>query len=248
MAIDPICGMTVDEATAIHAERDGETFYFCCEHCRKKFLAGGGQSANEPSGQLVQLGGRQTHHAEQSASCCHDGDAPTTTRKPGKAYFCPMCEGVESDQPGDCPKCGMSLERATPRRTTRKATYTCPMHPEIEQDEPGTCPKCGMELEPKYPEVEDEDDAELNDMTRRLWIAAALTVPVFLLAMLPMVNVPVDQWLGSTLHQWLQFLFATPVVLWAGWPFFVRGWRSVGNLQSQYVHADRHRHRSRLLL
>jgi cation transport ATPase len=108
-----------------------------------------------------------------------------------------------------------------------KTIYTCPMHPEIEHDHPGNCPKCGMALEPKTMIVQKgEDNAELTDMARRLWIGAALTLPVFLLAMAHMApNVPA--WMASDLSRWVQFLLATPVVLWAGWPFFVRGWRSL---------------------
>jgi Cu+-exporting ATPase len=139
-----------------------------------------------------------------------------------------MCKGVESDKPENCPKCGMALEPARPAASTQKVVYTCPMHPEIEQDGRGTCPKCGMDLEPKtvVPGVE-EDDPELRSMTRRFWVALALTIPVFVLAMLPMLGVPVDRWLGATLHPWLQLLLGTPVVLWGGWPFFERGWRSI---------------------
>lgn len=87
-----------------------------------------------------------------------------------------------------------------------------------------------MDLEPKtfQPDAE-EDDSELRSMTRRFWVALVLTIPVLLLAMLPMVRVPVDTWLGATLHSWLQLILSTPIVLWAGWPFFVRGWRSIVN-------------------
>jgi len=145
-------------------------------------------------------------------------------------YICPMCEGVESDEPGDCPHCGMSLEREQPKTPggRRKTVYTCPMHPEIEQDEPGSCPKCGMDLEPKSVQpADEEDDGELRDMTRRFRVSVVLGVPVFLLAMLPMVGVPVNQWLGAGLSRWTQLILSTPVVLWAGWPFFQRGWRSI---------------------
>jgi Cu+-exporting ATPase len=105
--------------------------------------------------------------------------------------------------------------------------YTCPMHPEIERDKPGGCPICGMALEPKtISAASPEDDSELNDMTRRLWIGAALTVPVFLLAMSHLIpNAP--PWMSGDASRWLQFALTTPVVLWAGWPFFVRGWRSL---------------------
>jgi Cu+-exporting ATPase len=136
-----------------------------------------------------------------------------------------MCEGVESGKPGNCEKCGMALEPSQPQARRWKTIYTCPMHPEIEQDEPGTCPICGMDLEPKY--LDAEDGSELRSMSLRFVVGAALSVPVFLLAMLPMVGVPIDQWLGYTVNTWLQLILSTPVVLWAGWPFFVRGFRSI---------------------
>jgi Cu+-exporting ATPase len=108
------------------------------------------------------------------------------------------------------------------------AIYTCPMHPEIEQVGPGDCPKCGMDLEPKTLQLDaGNEDAEVRAMARRLAIAAALTLPVFLMAMLPMLGVAVDRWLGPTAHAWLQLVLATPVVLWAGRPFFERGFRSL---------------------
>ncbi|MBI1338083.1 MAG: heavy metal translocating P-type ATPase [Phycisphaera sp.] len=110
------------------------------------------------------------------------------------------------------------------------ATYTCPMHPEIRQQGPGSCPKCGMALEPLHPEApsDENEDTELKDMTRRLWFAAAFSVPVFALAMgrhIP--GWPVDHWLGHEIASWIELLLATPVVVWAGWPFFVRGYRSI---------------------
>jgi Cu+-exporting ATPase len=105
--------------------------------------------------------------------------------------------------------------------------YTCPMHPEIEQDQPGDCPICGMALEPKTISAGTPgDDAELIDMTRRFWIGAALTLPVFVLAMSHFwPNAPA--WLSGDASRWLQFALSTPVVVWAGWPFFKRGWRSI---------------------
>ncbi len=101
------------------------------------------------------------------------------------------------------------------------------MHPEVERDGPGDCPICGMALEPKtISAAMPEDDSELKDMTRRLWIGAALTLPVFLLAMSHLVP-DAPAWLSGNASRWIQFLLSTPVVLWAGWPFFVRGWRSI---------------------
>jgi len=170
MATDPICQMQVDEATAISAERDGQTYYFCCERCRKTFLE------REPP------------------KPCHE-DAPPCHAKAETAsasgYYCPMCEGVESDRPGTCPKCGMAL--------VAKIVSA----------------------------VAEEDDAELRDMRRRFRVAASLAIPVFLIAMGPMLGVPLHRWLSEPLCRWIEFALATPVVLWAGWPFFVRGWRSL---------------------
>ncbi len=213
MTKDPICDMTVDEATALHAARDGKTFYFCSEHCRKTFLS-------------------QTAPAKTGGSCCGGhkdhghGDAKVKPSAASK-YFCPMCPGVESDKPGDCPKCGMALER-NPAWVAGKAIYTCPMHPEVQQDHPGDCPKCGMALEPMAASADDDENAELRDMTRRFWIGAALTLPVFVLAMSHLVPALANQaWADSHASRWIQFALTAPVVGWAGWPFFRRGWRSV---------------------
>ena len=141
-----------------------------------------------------------------------------------------MCAGVESDRPGDCPKCGMALDHNPAWQPEARVIYTCPMHAEVEQEQPGDCPKCGMALERKTLSGahEDEEDTELRDMTRRLRIAAALTLPVFLVAMahlLPATARPA--WSEGTASRWMQFALSTPVVLWTGWPFFRRGWRSL---------------------
>jgi Cu+-exporting ATPase len=120
----------------------------------------------------------------------------------------------------------MALESAAPQVARTKIIYTCPMHPEIEQDHPGTCPKCGMALEPKTVTMEPEDDGELRDMTRRFWIGALLTLPVFFLAMGHLLP-SAPEWTMSAASRWTQFILSTPVVLWAGWPFFERGVRSL---------------------
>ncbi len=140
-----------------------------------------------------------------------------------------MCPGVESDRPGECPKCGMALERNSAWKPDAKTIYTCPMHPEIEQDHPGECPKCGMALEPKGAAPGGEDDneqnPELHDMSRRLWVAAPLAVIVMIFSMGGML--PGAEMLRGQASRWAQFALSTVVVLWAGWPFFKRGWRSV---------------------
>ncbi|MDB6169155.1 MAG: Copper-translocating P-type ATPase, partial [Verrucomicrobia bacterium] len=170
------------------------------------------------------------HHPESHAhSCCSHDDGHDVKPPAAAKYFCPMCPGVESDRPGTCPKCGMALERNPAWKPAAKAIYTCPMHPEIEQDHPGTCPKCGMALEPKTIAAADEDEnAELHDMTRRLRWGAALALPVFLLAMAHLFP-SAAAWADSEPARGLPFALSTPVALWAGCPFFVRGWQSVVN-------------------
>ena len=132
-------------------------------------------------------------------------------------YTCPMHPEVESASPGACPKCGMALERKTP--AVRATQWTCPMHPEVIRSGPGTCPKCGTALEPREISVGDEEQAELNDMTRRFWVSAGLSVPVVALGM--------TTYAPATLSNWVQLIFSTPVVLWMGWPIFVRFWNSL---------------------
>jgi Cu+-exporting ATPase len=109
----------------------------------------------------------------------------------------------------------------------QKIIYTCPMHPQIEQDHPGNCPICGMALEPKTITAE-ADDSEARDMTRRFWIAAVLSLPPLLLGMAHLIpGFHIDHYLSPKLNQWIQFIFSSPVVLWAGWPLLLRGWHSV---------------------
>lgn len=199
MEIDPICGMKVDPATALRAERDGKTCYFCSEHCRAKFMA------DAPS----EHGTHTDHdccagHAEKNHSHDHSGHEHGEDHREGEPEHRAAAPG-----PG-------------------KTIYTCPMHPEVEQDHPGDCPKCGMPLEPKQVSVEDEPDDELRNMSHRFWIGLALTLPVLVLAMAHIVpGFHLEEQISPRTNQWVQFALSTPVVLWAGWPFFARGWRSV---------------------
>jgi Cu+-exporting ATPase len=162
------------------------------------------------------------------SSCCHHDHDETPTPPAAAKYFCPMCPGVESDKPGDCPKCGMALER-NPGWKAGPTVYICPMHPEVRRDKPGDCPICGMALEPEDGGA-DEEDTELEDMTRRLWIAGAFSLPVFVLAMAHFVPQGAFRTFAEgDISRWIQFALSTPVVLWAGLPFFRRGWRSFGS-------------------
>jgi len=124
----------------------------------------------------------------------------------------------------------MALEPAEAPAPASRTEWTCPMHPEIVRDAPGSCPICGMALEPRTVNAEEEENPELIDMTRRFWVGAALTLPLVLLAMgmyLP------GEWIASLMasgaRPWIELALATPVVLWGGWPFFVRGYRSIAH-------------------
>lgn len=115
----------------------------------------------------------------------------------------------------------------TPDKKNKHIQYTCPMHPEIIQDRPGSCPKCGMALEPMNVKG-DEENEELNDMNRRFWVSLVLSLPVFILAMsVDMFPSLLPDALSMKSVQYIEFLLATPVVFWGGWPFFVRGYRSL---------------------
>ena len=136
-------------------------------------------------------------------------------------YFCSA--GCRAKFIADPPK---YLGDRAPEPVAEGAIYTCPMHPEIRQAAPGSCPICGMALEPEIAAPDTGPNPELVDMTRRFWIGLVLTLPVFTLEMGGHLAGP-HNWVEPTLSNYVQFAFATPVVLWAGWPFFVRGWQSL---------------------
>ena len=144
----------------------------------------------------------------------------------GKSYhFC--CAGCLTKFSADPVYYLRGDHRQAPAKATGASSYTCPMDPEIVQDEPGSCPICGMALEPMMVSLDDEENPELIDMTRRLWVSAALSLPVLILAMGEMLGLSFDHLASPRAQTWLEFAFATPVVLWGGWPFFERGWQSI---------------------
>ncbi len=207
-AIDPVCGMTVDPATAESSYvHDGQTYYFCCQGCLTTFRA-------DPGRYLAPASARE--------------ERPAAPAAPGTKYVCPMCPEVLEDKQVPCPKCGMALEPSSVAPLPTRTEYVCPMHPEVMQAEPGACPNCGMALESKTITVEDEENPELSDMARRFWVGLLPAAAVFLLAMSPMLpGHPMQYLLSEKASAWAQFLLSTPVVLWAGWPFFQRGWASL---------------------
>ena len=160
----------------------------------------------------------------------HENRAAAASRG---SYTCPMHPEVRRDAPGSCPKCGMALERVVPVEvaTPTATEWTCPMHPEIVRDAPGTCPICGMALEPRtIAAAPSEESAELADMTRRFWVATIFTVPLLVLAMgeyLP--GMPITSWFSMRTRNLIELALATPVCVWAAWPFYVRAVQSVKN-------------------
>jgi len=165
----------------------------------------------------------------------HAPRAPSASGAPrevpaGTLYICPMCPEVRETEPVPCPHCGMALDPESVPMAATRTQYTCPMHPEIERDAPGDCPICGMALEPVTVTIEEQENPELVDMSRRFRVSAALTLPLLIVAMGGMIPGLSFDWIGSPrVLAWLELALATPVVLWGGWPFFQRGWASIKN-------------------
>jgi Cu+-exporting ATPase len=205
--------MKVDPAKVPHhAEHDGQTYHFCARSCRERFVADPDKYLHpQPAPPvLVQLGGAPPSAVDR------------------QIYICPMDPEVRQVGPGACPKCGMALEPEQIAPPATKTEYVCPMHPEIVRPAPGTCPICGMALEPRTVLAEEPANPELVDLTRRLRVSLALTVPLFVLAMSRMwPGMPGQHWLSPRVQGWLELLLATPVVLWGGWPFVQRAWQSI---------------------
>ncbi|MCT6717995.1 heavy metal translocating P-type ATPase [Acidovorax sp. K2F] len=166
---DPVCGMDVTEQSHHSAEHEGRHYYFCSAKCRTKFVEDPDKYAVTPPG------------------------TEKVAREP------------EAAQPG--------------------TIYTCPMHPEVQQDHPGNCPKCGMTLEPMLPTLDEGENAELVDFRHRFWWTLPLTVVVTVLAMVGHRL----QWFEMATQSWIELVLTVPIVLWAGWPFFVRGAQSIAN-------------------
>ncbi|MDA8140717.1 MAG: heavy metal translocating P-type ATPase [Desulfobacteraceae bacterium] len=204
---DPVCGMVIEKQLDDRShDHKGHMYYFCSKSCLEKFKA--------------------------APELYIQKDQPTSALPEpmdGTMYTCPMHPEVRQDSPGDCPKCGMALELRTPMAVGAKTQWTCPMHPEVVRDEPGDCPICGMALEPRGGMArEGEENREYIYMRNRFWVSAVLTVPLVLIAMRHFFGIEeLLERLGPAALHWSELILATPVVLWGGWIFYVRAWRSV---------------------
>src|ERR1700683_4965344 len=231
LARDLVCGMNVNPATAKHVRQYGEeNYYFCCAPCAEKFKADPSKYLTESQSTRA-FGSIMPGAAETAPPAIRPEPQPPTA---SVAYVCPMCPEVRENKPGACPSCGMALEPDLPVASTR-TEYTCPMHPEIVRPAPGSCPICGMALEARTvtAAAASEENPELRDMMRRLWIGVALTVPLLAISMGSMIGYKLM--LDLNLNGFLinlprvEFALATPVVLWCGLPFFQRFWTSLVN-------------------
>ena len=251
IAIDPVCGMSVNRDTAKHRFAwQGQDYFFCSARCRERFEAEPQKFLQarkaEPAAAAAHTG---HHHGPETHACCCGGKHGGGDKEAGVAvdpvcgmsvnrdtakhrfawqgqdyFFCSArCRERFEAEPEKylAPKQSRQPEPAAPAGTI----YTCPMHPEVRQVGPGSCPICGMALEPEQVSLDQAPDPELIDMTRRFWIALVLTLPVFVIEMgshLGFGHLVSPDW-----SNWISLILATPVVLWAGAPFFERGWRSL---------------------
>jgi Cu+-exporting ATPase len=203
--------MEVDPATAkTSQDHDGHRYHFCSPHCSEKFAA------------------TPENYLEATDPVCGMAVARATarhlTKHTGQSfYFCSeRCQSRFEASPDD-----YLGERPEPEAMPEGTIYTCPMHPEIEQIGPGECPICGMALEPKgIPAGDEGPNPELVDFKRRFLVGAVLTLPLLILTMGPHLGLPVRSWMGERTALWVELVLGTPVILWCGWPFLVRGARS----------------------
>ncbi|RWN17339.1 MAG: heavy metal translocating P-type ATPase [Mesorhizobium sp.] len=211
---DPVCGMTVDPVVGKPTtEHNGHPYHFCSQGCRAKFVA-------EPEKFLTATDpvcGMSVDRATARHFARHEGQG---------FYFCSAaCQAKFEAEPqkhlGD---------RPAPQPMPKGTQYTCPMHPEIIRDKPGSCPICGMALEPMgVPTGDEGPNPELVDFTRRFWVSAALSVPLLIIAMAPMIGLTFEGLVEDRAKVWIELVLASPVVLWAAFPFFHRGWDSLVN-------------------
>ncbi len=215
-ATDPVCGMSVDPAAAKHsAEHERPDLLFLLQRLQNQIRRRPRQYLHHPEARPRRHRSGLRHEVDP-ATAKHSAEYDGQTY-----YFC--CNGCKTKFTADPDK---YLKPREPEPVVAGAIYTCPMHPEIRQVGPGTCPICGMGLEPEVFTPDTGPNPELVDMTRRFWIGLALAIPVMAVEWGGHF-VSAAHWLTPATANYVQFAFATPVVLWAGWPFFVRGAQSL---------------------
>ncbi len=248
MAIDPICGMTVEPATAAgRYDYKGTTYYFCAVSCLEKFKADPERALRPAPSGLITLGKKKSlpmmMPAEPAGGRGHIDPVCGMTVLPESAAGSHVHDGTTYFF---CAASCLAKFRADPayyltppdRRVPKTVAvpegasveYICPMDPEVLETKPGACRICGMALEPKIVSLEEGSNPELEDMSRRFWISLGPALVVMVLAMSDMIpGQPLDRIVPASIRNWIQWLVATPVVLWAGRPLFERAWFSIMN-------------------
>jgi P-type Cu+ transporter len=247
MAIDPVCGMSVDPSTAAgHYEYDGVTYYFCAKSCLETFTADPERVLAPKATGLIALGKKSplpmmppsspaegAHLDPVCGMAVRAENAAGSYVHEGKTYyFCSAgCLAKFRENPRAFlipPAQRMTKANRTAVPAGSKVEYVCPMDPEVLETEPGACPICGMALEPKIVTLEDRPNPELQDMTRRFWSSLGPALLIMVLAMADMFpSRTVQGVVTGPGRNWIQLALATPVVLWGGWPFFERAWISI---------------------
>ena len=201
---DFVCGMEVNPDSPHRLIYKDKNYLFCSASCLEKFRTNPQKYLSKTKNEIPRIS--------------------------GETYSCPMHPERQNSEPGSCPQCGKALESNITKSTHKKTEWTCPMHPQIIRTEAGSCPICGMALEPRTSFFEEEENPQLRDMSVRFRVGAVLTLPLLIIAMVHMLPGPMGIHLISPVWQrWIELCLATPVVLWSGWPFFVRAWLSVIN-------------------
>jgi Cu+-exporting ATPase len=244
---DPVCGMSVDPASApASTVYQGQTYSFCSPSCKQRFEQDPKRYLH--SGPTGHVHASPAPAAAQVDPVCGMTVDPATAagsaEYEGRRYFfcSPHCLARFQADPRRYLGGAPPSPAPTPAPAGSRVEYSCPMHPEVVSDHPGACPKCGMALEPRTVTLEEGPNPELVDMSRRFWVGVALTVPLLLVAMTPILHwlaQVVPTWTGLTPYlailagsgrPWLELVLATPVVFWCGWPFFQRAWVSLVQL------------------
>lgn len=246
MAIDPICGMRVNPATAAGShEYNGQRYYFCSLSCLERFKADPERALGRPPLSLVSspsqkkplamtMPASMPERVGEIDPVCGMTVQPATAagwyQHQGKTYY--FCAKSCLDKFRTNPQYYVTppTQRA-PRITAVPSSgvveYICPMDPEVVESEPGACRICGMALEPKMISLDDARNPELEDMSRRFWFCLGPAIIVMIIAMIPILPIPAS--VSQPTRNWIEWILATPVVLWGGWPFFQRGWASIVN-------------------
>ncbi len=228
--VDPVCGMSVapNSAAGSYAYQ-GKTYYFCSTHCLHKFREDPERFLSTTNGQnhlreRVDLAAAEPARLREPVAHAPGSDKTDSQNHLRERVANPLGQ-IQS-----VGRTSQKFQRRPPANAGGSDNYTCPMHPEVVRDAPGSCPICGMALEPRTVSLEDEENPELAEMSRRFCVSVALTLPLLAIGMSELIpGADLGRLLPMRVWTWIELALATPVVLWGAWPFFFRGWQSIRN-------------------